>query len=102
MTDLQYNRVSSLEPSGSEASTLPLGHRGLCENEENTKLIETSSRRKIEICKKFHVMERCVETNYIFKLYSRWLQMHDLRKNRKNATDENGRRISSGLETLYS
>ncbi|GBL81637.1 hypothetical protein AVEN_93428-1 [Araneus ventricosus] len=27
MTDLQWNLVSSLEPSGSEAATLPLGHR---------------------------------------------------------------------------
>ncbi|GBM65030.1 hypothetical protein AVEN_68951-1 [Araneus ventricosus] len=26
--DLQWNRVSSLEPSGPKAETLPLGHRG--------------------------------------------------------------------------
>ncbi|GBM47093.1 hypothetical protein AVEN_233441-1 [Araneus ventricosus] len=29
MADLQWNRVSSLEPSGSNAETLPLGHRVL-------------------------------------------------------------------------
>ncbi|GBM48993.1 hypothetical protein AVEN_55205-1 [Araneus ventricosus] len=29
-TDLQWNRISSLVPSGPEAETLPLGHRGLC------------------------------------------------------------------------
>ncbi|GBM83943.1 hypothetical protein AVEN_74042-1 [Araneus ventricosus] len=28
-TDLQWNRVSGLEPSGPRAGTLPLGHRGL-------------------------------------------------------------------------
>ncbi|GBM34840.1 hypothetical protein AVEN_208042-1 [Araneus ventricosus] len=28
-TDLQWNRVSNLEPSGPEVETLPLGHRGL-------------------------------------------------------------------------
>ncbi|GBM75666.1 hypothetical protein AVEN_45554-1 [Araneus ventricosus] len=27
--DLQWNRVSNLEPSGPKAETLPLGHRGL-------------------------------------------------------------------------
>ncbi|GBO01060.1 hypothetical protein AVEN_98152-1, partial [Araneus ventricosus] len=27
--DLQWNRVSDLEPSGPKAETLPLGHRGL-------------------------------------------------------------------------
>ncbi|GBM04733.1 hypothetical protein AVEN_55401-1 [Araneus ventricosus] len=26
--DLQWNRVANLEPSGSKAETLPLGHRG--------------------------------------------------------------------------
>ncbi|GBM58174.1 hypothetical protein AVEN_163941-1, partial [Araneus ventricosus] len=26
--DLQWNRVSNLEPSGPKAETLPLGHRG--------------------------------------------------------------------------
>ncbi|GBM73065.1 hypothetical protein AVEN_268537-1 [Araneus ventricosus] len=29
MTDLQWKRVSNLEPSGSKAGNLPLGHRGL-------------------------------------------------------------------------
>ncbi|GBN30000.1 hypothetical protein AVEN_266527-1 [Araneus ventricosus] len=29
--DLQWNRVSNLEPSGPKAETLPLGHRGLCQ-----------------------------------------------------------------------
>ncbi|GBN73147.1 hypothetical protein AVEN_200501-1 [Araneus ventricosus] len=29
MTDHQWNRVSNQEPFGSEADTLPLGHRGL-------------------------------------------------------------------------
>ncbi|GBN93151.1 hypothetical protein AVEN_198578-1 [Araneus ventricosus] len=29
MTDLHWNRVSYLEPSGPEAETLPLGHVGL-------------------------------------------------------------------------
>ncbi|GBO02250.1 hypothetical protein AVEN_89404-1 [Araneus ventricosus] len=28
MADLQWNRVSNMEPSGPEAETLPLGHRG--------------------------------------------------------------------------
>ncbi|GBL57894.1 hypothetical protein AVEN_58034-1, partial [Araneus ventricosus] len=28
-TYLQWNRVSNLEPSGTKAETLPLGHRGL-------------------------------------------------------------------------
>ncbi|GBL90968.1 hypothetical protein AVEN_184370-1 [Araneus ventricosus] len=28
-TNLQWNQVSNLEPFGSEADTLPLGHRGL-------------------------------------------------------------------------
>ncbi|GBL91248.1 hypothetical protein AVEN_195134-1 [Araneus ventricosus] len=27
--DLQWNRISNLEPFGSKAETLPLGHRGL-------------------------------------------------------------------------
>ncbi|GBO45148.1 hypothetical protein AVEN_238478-1, partial [Araneus ventricosus] len=27
--ELQWNRLSSLEPSGSKAETLPLSHRGL-------------------------------------------------------------------------
>ncbi|GBN58597.1 hypothetical protein AVEN_259673-1 [Araneus ventricosus] len=27
--DLQWNRVSNLQPSGSEAETLPVGHRGI-------------------------------------------------------------------------
>ncbi|GBM75303.1 hypothetical protein AVEN_201735-1, partial [Araneus ventricosus] len=30
--DLRWNLVSNLEPSGSEAETLPLGYRGLTEN----------------------------------------------------------------------
>ncbi|GBN78905.1 hypothetical protein AVEN_31800-1 [Araneus ventricosus] len=28
-TDLQWNRVSNLQPSGPEVKTLPLGHSGL-------------------------------------------------------------------------
>ncbi|GBO18083.1 hypothetical protein AVEN_231760-1, partial [Araneus ventricosus] len=36
--DLQWNRVSNLEPSGLKAETLPLGHRGLLD-EDNCKVV---------------------------------------------------------------
>ncbi|GBN02472.1 hypothetical protein AVEN_199696-1 [Araneus ventricosus] len=35
MVDLQWNGISSLEPSGSETETLPLGYRGSNQSKEN-------------------------------------------------------------------
>ncbi|GBL81074.1 hypothetical protein AVEN_83148-1 [Araneus ventricosus] len=38
MTDLQWNQVSNLEPSGPEAETLSLSHRGQNKNGERMAL----------------------------------------------------------------
>ncbi|GBO29328.1 hypothetical protein AVEN_184184-1 [Araneus ventricosus] len=40
MADLQWNRVSNLEPSGPKTKTLPLGHRGLLQHNEIANYID--------------------------------------------------------------
>ncbi|GBO02991.1 hypothetical protein AVEN_24396-1 [Araneus ventricosus] len=64
--DLQWNRVSNLEPSGPKAETLPLGHRGLYVCSHGKKpLTQSPSPNHCTIFVNFYFIWKLVTSRYV-------------------------------------